>query len=318
MLQVEVEAGDICSFPCDVLALKYAQGFHGVDRAVATLLSQGANAKPIIHPEPGSHSIIRSLGSVAAEYILFLGVVQLAIFDYSEIRAFSKRALAVVRDQLPNASHLAMTVHGVNYGLDEQESFLAQLGGILDAEKDEISVQRITIVEKDPQRATRLAKILGENWPRQQLSAQWREPLQASITAGVQSRAKPHIFVAMPFAKGMNDTYVLGIQEPINAAGYLCERVDMETFFGDVLERIKSRIETATLVVADLTGSNPNVYLEVGYAWGKGCPTLLLAQEGVELKFDVRGQRCIVYDSIVDLKKKLSVDLLRLGQGEPE
>ena len=58
---------------------------------------------------------------------------------------------------------------------------------------------------------------------------------------------------------------------------------------GHILDRIKLRIETATLVIADLTGANANVYLEVGYAWGKNRPTLLLAKVGDELKFDVRG-----------------------------
>ena len=113
----------------------------------------------------------------------------------------------------------------------------------------------------------------------------------------------------MPFSKDLEDVFIFGIQGPINKAGYLCERVDMLSFTGDILERIKSRIETAALVVADLTGANPNVYLEVGYAWGKNRPTLLLSRKTDDLKFDVRGQRCLVYDSIVDLSKKLQQDL---------
>jgi len=86
----------------------------------------------------------------------------------------------------------------------------------------------------------------------------------------------------------------------------------MTAFMGDILARIKSRIEAASLVVADLTGSNPNVYLEVGYAWGKDRPTLLLSKKGDELKFDVRGQRCIEYTNITDLERKLKADLAAL------
>lgn len=318
MPQIEVEVGDISKFPCDVLVLKYAQAFHGADRIVANMLSQGTEAENTIHPNPGGQALIPSLGSVAAQYVVFLGVVPLAQFDYSEIRAFSARALAVVEDKLPAASHLAMTIHGANYGLDERESFLAQLGGIMDAEKADTSIQRVTIVEQDVQRATRLAKVLSEYWPHSKTSTE-RRPFPAQITAGIESRTKPHVFVAMPFSKGMmEDTYIFGIQGPVNAAGYLCERVDMATFTGDILERVKTRISTAALVVADLTGSNPNVYLEVGYAWGRGRPTLLLAREGDELKFDVRGQRCIVYESIADLEKKLSKDLSRIRNGEAE
>jgi nucleoside 2-deoxyribosyltransferase len=87
----------------------------------------------------------------------------------------------------------------------------------------------------------------------------------------------------------------------------------MQTFTGDILYRIKSQIETASLVIADLTGANPNVYLEVGYAWGKGRPTLLLAKKGHDLKFDVQGQKCIFYENIVELEKRLQVDLPTLA-----
>jgi hypothetical protein len=107
-------------------------------------------------------------------------------------------------------------------------------------------------------------------------------------------------------------TYTFWYQSPVNRAGYLCERVDMLSFTGDILDRIKSRIETSTLVVADLTGANPNVYLEVGYAWGKNRPTLLLAKKSDDLKFDVRGQRCIIYENIVELATKLEKDLATL------
>jgi len=113
----------------------------------------------------------------------------------------------------------------------------------------------------------------------------------------------------MPFAKELEDTYVFGIQGPANAAGFLCERVDMVTFTGDILERIKNRIQTAALVIAELTGANANVYLEVGYAWGLNRPVLLLIRQGEELKFDVKGQRCIIYENIVDLARRLQRDL---------
>jgi hypothetical protein len=62
-------------------------------------------------------------------------------------------------------------------------------------------------------------------------------------------------------------------------------------------------------VIADLTGSNPNVYLEVGYAWGKGRPTLLLSQNLEDLTFDVKSQRCILYKTIRELARKLETDL---------
>src|SRR5260221_3066159 len=90
---------------------------------------------------------------------------------------------------------------------------------------------------------------------------------------------KPLIFVAMPFDKKMDDEFHYGIRSAVNNAGFLCERVDEVSFTGDILDVIKRRIKDASLLIADLTTTNPNVYLEVGYAWGVGIPTILIAQD---------------------------------------
>ena len=115
----------------------------------------------------------------------------------------------------------------------------------------------------------------------------------------------------MPFADNLTDLFHYGIQPAIGSIGYLCERIDQTPAIGDILVKIKERIKTASFVVAELTGANPNVYLEVGYAWGCGVPTILLIhKEAMEsLKFDVAGQRCIGYSSIRDLERKLSHEL---------
>ena len=83
-------------------------------------------------------------------------------------------------------------------------------------------------------------------------------------------------------------------------------------FTGHILDPIRERIETASVVITDLTGANPNVYLEVGYAWGKGRPTIRLVQDVADLRFDVKSQRCLVYDRIIDLARLLSNELLHM------
>jgi hypothetical protein len=59
------------------------------------------------------------------------------------------------------------------------------------------------------------------------------------------------------------------------------------------------------LVIADLTQTNANVYLEVGYAWGCSKPTILLVKDANELKFDVKAQKCLVYDGEINKLEKL-------------
>ena len=302
-----------------MLVLKYAQAYYGADEVVAYLLTGTGEAASKIAPLPNKYVLLPSNGRIAAKQVLFVGVNSLSRFDYGQIRSFASYSMQILMAQTPKVKHIAMTMHGVGYGLDEREAFLAQIAGLLDALREGIvpsSLEHITIVERNQGRATRIKQIFEEYTDSE---PQWNNEhsfqktlVESEIDAGSQSNTKPHIFVAMPFTEDMEDVYGFGIQGPVNAAGYLCERVDMTTFTGDILGRIKARIETASLVIADLTGANPNVYLEVGYAWGKDKPTLLIARKSDELKFDVRGQRCIAYKNISDLANKLKNDLVEL------
>jgi hypothetical protein len=129
---------------------------------------------------------------------------------------------------------------------------------------------------------------------------------------GYSSDSKPFVFVAMPFNEKMDDVFHYGISGAVNKAGFLCERADLSSFTGDIMEWVKRRIKNAKLVIADLTTANPNVYLEVGYAWGCGIPTILIVQDTSELKFDVRGQRCLAYKSIKHLEEILRTELENL------
>ncbi|MDT4952733.1 MAG: hypothetical protein QOJ02_871 [Acidobacteriota bacterium] len=321
--KIFVKEADIIDFSCDVLVLKYAQDFYGADAIVSELLGAdpySSNYSIDISLLPGQHFLLPSQGKIAAKNVLFVGVVELSKFDYGKIRALAKKSLRILAKRMPEAAHIGMTIHGVGYGLDEKESFLAQIAGLFDAFHNNAvppSLKRITIVDKNHDRAVRLRRILKEHLPSESSAKKQRLVSKASppsriASAGLESKNKPHVFVAMPFSKQMEDVYRFGIMEPVDAAGFLCERVDMEIFIGDILTHIKLRIETATLIIADLTGANPNVYLEVGYAWGKNRPALFLAQNSDEIKFDLQGQRCIIYETIYELADKLKAELAAL------
>jgi hypothetical protein len=127
-------------------------------------------------------------------------------------------------------------------------------------------------------------------------------------------RGRRHVFVAMPFAVEMEDVYYYGIERAIDANGFQSVRVDKSAFTGDILEKIKQGIHTAAAAVVELTGSNSNVHLELGYAWGRSIPTVLLLREGGDLCFDVRGQKCLTYRTIKDLEVSLTAELRRLKE----
>jgi hypothetical protein len=312
---LEVVTGDVLDTACDVLVLKYAQGFFGADLAVAQALGLTPDQVAL---GPGRHLLVSTGGRLPYQNVLFLGVGELWDFGYSEIRGFARQALAALAATDVARDSVAMTMHGIGYGLDEREAFTAQVAGLLEYFSSAASPadpRRVLIVERDANRSERLAALLrrvltesgfGQPAPRR------GDPETRLPDAGVRSDLKKHVFVAMPFNETMEDVYEFGIRQPVSEAGCLCERCDREVFTGDVLDRIKSRIATASVVIADVTGSNPNVYLEVGYAWGKGVPTLLVAREGEDLKFDVKTQKCIYYKNINHLRKQLMQYVLRL------
>lgn len=92
----------------------------------------------------------------------------------------------------------------------------------------------------------------------------------------------------------------------------LCERMDKSAFTGDIVDRMKEMIRTARVVVADISAANPNVYLEIGYAWAAGVPTIVLCDEATEPHFDVRGHRHLRYGSILEVEEKLDRELAAL------
>lgn len=323
IIAVDVCAGDVLEYPADVLALKYAQDLYGADRAVYQRLSTGRAKSKLSLPDEFGFRLFEAGASISAEQVLFVGVVELYKFDYDQIRIFGRRVLESLFAAKSEVEHLALTIHGPGYGLDELEALESELSGLEEAVATGScpqSLERISIVEGDHQRAQRLREALKKLLPRGFIGLEVARSrgltgarnLRPTKAAGKPSRTKPFIFVAMPFVDSMNDIFHYGIQGAVRAAGYICERADLTPFVGDVMARVKQRIERASLVIADLTGANPNVYLEVGFAWGCGRPTVLIAREAPPPEFDVKGQRCLIYNSIKDLEEVLSRELKAL------
>ncbi len=333
-LEIKIEIADITEVAADVVALKYARSFHGADLAVAKRMLEGGAAVEELEPEVGERRLVPARGRLGARSVLMVGTPSLGQFRYAAIRDFSAGVLRFLAKEAPDTASLAMTIHGPGYGLDEGEALLSQVSGYLDALQEGAlprALSRVVVVEKREARAFKLWQALERQLgarPDVERAGEWTLRLQRSRPAraeaspivaaapssplvGAVSEAKPHAFVAMPFSRQMDDVYYFGIEQPVHAMGLLCERVDQASFSGHILDQIRERIDTAAVVIADLTTANPNVYLEVGYAWGRGRPTILLVQDVKDLRFDVQSQRCLVYDRIIDLTRLLTNELQR-------
>jgi hypothetical protein len=117
-------------------------------------------------------------------------------------------------------------------------------------------------------------------------------------------------FVLMPFSEDFDDIYNYGIKESCKAAGTYCERVDEQIYQNTILERIYTQIAKADLIIADMTGRNPNVFYEVGFAHALNKPTILLTQNTDDIPFDLKNYPHIIYSKKIsvireDLTKRL-------------
>lgn len=64
------------------------------------------------------------------------------------------------------------------------------------------------------------------------------------------------------------------------------------------------------MILADLTGKNPNVFYEVGLAHATGKPVILISQDMNDIPFDLRGLRIIEYNkNLSNWGEKLKSDI---------
>ena len=108
-------------------------------------------------------------------------------------------------------------------------------------------------------------------------------------------RRTPTAFVIMPFDEASRPIYDKTIRPILTKLGFDVSRADDLLNQRNILRDILSSISSADLIVADLTGSNPNVYYELGLAHALRRRAILLVQHIDEIPFDLAGYRVIVY-----------------------
>ena len=94
-------------------------------------------------------------------------------------------------------------------------------------------------------------------------------------------------FVLMPFEKAYDDIYKLGIKETAAQLDIVAERIDEQIFQEGILDRIYRQIEVADIIIADMSGQNPNVFYEVGYAHAKGELCILMTKDASDIPADL-------------------------------
>ena len=117
--------------------------------------------------------------------------------------------------------------------------------------------------------------------------------------------SKYKAFVIMPFGSDFNDVYKLGIKATAKECDVDAKRLDDDFFDTNMVEEIYKKINDADFIIADMTGRNPNVFYEVGYADAKNKLILLLTQNVNDIPFDFKQRLHIEYSDVSSLKEKL-------------
>src|SRR5207245_10073274 len=116
-------------------------------------------------------------------------------------------------------------------------------------------------------------------------------------SAGVEVEPTDACFVMMPFATPIGGYYASIYEPAVKKAGLRAVRADAEIFgTGKIIDQIWSGINSARVLVAELTTRNANVFYELGLAHALRKPVVLVSSSEQDVPFDIRHVRVIYYD----------------------
>lgn len=106
-------------------------------------------------------------------------------------------------------------------------------------------------------------------------------------------------FVMMPFGPPIGSYYEKIYEPAIQKVGLIPIRADDDIFgTGKIVDQIWRGINGARVLVAELTGRNPNVFYELGLAHALNKPVVLVSSNESDVPFDLKHIRVIYYDTL--------------------
>lgn len=149
-------------------------------------------------------------------------------------------------------------------------------------------------------------------------TAPQRAEVSTSTRASTRSRRK--CFIVMPFGVEALEVVYEDFVRPV-----IEDKCDLDCELGDdvfgssvIMDDIRNSIESADIVIADLTGKNANVFYEVGICHTVDKPVLLMAQSIEDVPFDLRHRRVLLYEysprGCKKLERALQENLLAMLQ----
>jgi len=116
------------------------------------------------------------------------------------------------------------------------------------------------------------------------------------------------VFLLTPFNDNYRDIYVT-IRDICAQMNLNCIRGDEEFIPNDIFTEIVRQITKSRLIIANITGRNPNVMYELGVAHALNKPTIVVAQDFTDIPFDLNSKRIVTYKDEDDLRRKLTISI---------
>src|SRR5271157_2485336 len=116
-------------------------------------------------------------------------------------------------------------------------------------------------------------------------------------------------FVLMPLREPFISIFENNVKPTVLKLGLNARKADDISSNRPVIEDVWASINRARLIIADLTGRNPNVFYELGIAHTLGKEVVMITQQMEDVPFDVFHFRVIHYkypSGIEEFEKKLS------------
>lgn len=119
-------------------------------------------------------------------------------------------------------------------------------------------------------------------------------------------------FIVMPFRDDVAPVHG-AIADALKNAGWMATRADEVSRPQRITTTIELEILMSDLVIADLTGGNPNVLYEIGITHSLGRNLILIIREGESIPFDLKDEPVVHYTiedgGILKLQRKILASL---------
>lgn len=131
-----------------------------------------------------------------------------------------------------------------------------------------------------------------------------------------ESESRPVAFVLTPFEPEFDRIFERIIKPSIEEEGYEVLKANTNLQQRNIMRTIVEGVAHADLIVAELTGNNPNVFYELGMAHGLQQPVIMVSQDLSQVPFDLRSYNVLTYSTDVFEVDDFRASLRGLARGK--